>query len=190
MKLIDKNTEKLRNAIIYFSKNTKYCGVTKLMKLLYFLDFIHFRQSGKPVTGRDYFAWKMGPVPIDVYKEITGSDDKGLGLSKIVALIPKGDLLKQVTPKVGVKFDKEVFSERELRILQNIAEIFRDSLANEMIEVTHLKNHPWEVTKSRKGYLKRIDYELALDGSEDQLDPEIVKERQNEIAEMQRFFGE
>ena len=159
------------------------------MKLLYFLDFIHFRQSGKSVTGRDYFAWKMGPVPVDVYKEITGSDDKGLGLNKIVALIPKGDLLKQITPKVGVKFDGDVFSEREFRILRNVAEIFRDALANDMIEVTHLKNHPWELTKKEKGYLERIDYELALDGSEDQLNPEIIVERQNEIAEMQRLFG-
>jgi uncharacterized phage-associated protein len=190
MKLIDKKIEKLQNAIVFFSKKTKFCGLTKLMKLLYFLDFIHFRQTGKSVTGKDYFAWKMGPVPVDVYREITGIEDKGLDLAKIVALIPKGDFLKQITPKIGAKFHKDVFTEKEFRILQTVAEIFQNALAEDMVEVSHLKNHPWEITKSTKGYLKRIDYNLALDGSEDQLNREIVKERQNEISEMQRLFGE
>lgn len=40
MKLININKEKLQNAIIYFSRHTKHCGLTKVMKLLYFLDFI------------------------------------------------------------------------------------------------------------------------------------------------------
>ena len=33
------------------------------MKLLYFLDFMHFKQTDKSVTGQDYFAWMTGPVP-------------------------------------------------------------------------------------------------------------------------------
>ena len=40
--LIEHNREKLINSIIYFISNTKYCGKTKLFKLLYYLDFMHF----------------------------------------------------------------------------------------------------------------------------------------------------
>jgi hypothetical protein len=47
--IITNQREKLVNAIIYFCHNTKYCGKTKLMKLLYFLDFIHFKQTAKSV---------------------------------------------------------------------------------------------------------------------------------------------
>ena len=61
--------EKLINAIVFFAKNTKYCGKIKLIKLLYFLDFELFRQTGRNVTGLDYRAWKMGPVPTDFYQE-------------------------------------------------------------------------------------------------------------------------
>ena len=54
--------EKLGNLIIFFVQNTRYCGVTKLNKLLYAADFIHFRQTGRSITGNRYFAFQRGPV--------------------------------------------------------------------------------------------------------------------------------
>lgn len=189
MKLININKEKLQNAIIYFSRHTKHCGLTKVMKLLYFLDFIHFRQTGKSVTGQEYFAWGKGPVPKDVYEELTGKKEKGLGLKGAVSLIPQGESFQKVVPNKGVKFDPDVFSERELKILKQMAEIFQDATAAQMVETVHLKNHPWDKTKETKGLFSLIDYDLALDGSKDQLDPEVIKERRREIAEMLALFG-
>ena len=58
--LIDHHREKLINAIIFFLQNTKYCGKTKLFKLLYLLDFMHFRATGRSVTGMKYYAWGHG----------------------------------------------------------------------------------------------------------------------------------
>jgi len=68
--LIDHSREKLINAIVYFAKNTNYCGKTKLIKLLYLLDFEHFRDIGRNVIGLDYYAWSMGPVPTSLFYEI------------------------------------------------------------------------------------------------------------------------
>lgn len=67
--LIPRTREKLINAIVYFATNTQHCGKVKLFKLLYLLDFAHFRQTGRSVTGLDYHAWKMGPVPLDLMQE-------------------------------------------------------------------------------------------------------------------------
>jgi len=67
--IITHHREKLINAIVYFARHTKNCGRTKLMKLLYFLDFKHFAQTGKSVTGQKYFAWDFGPVPAEVWHE-------------------------------------------------------------------------------------------------------------------------
>jgi len=63
--LISRDREKLVNAIVFFAGNTRYCGKTKLFKLLYLLDFHHFRETGRSVTGLEYRAWKHGPVPFD-----------------------------------------------------------------------------------------------------------------------------
>jgi hypothetical protein len=68
--LINRDRQKMIHAIIYFAQNTRHCGKTKLHKLLYLLDFEHFQKTGRSVTGLDYFAWKMGPVPVALQNEL------------------------------------------------------------------------------------------------------------------------
>lgn len=68
--LITHEREKMIQAIIYFAQNTHYCGKTKLFKLLYFLDFEHYKITGRSVTGLKYSAWKMGSVPTALYEEL------------------------------------------------------------------------------------------------------------------------
>ncbi len=67
--LISRDREKLINVIVYFGRNTRFCGKTKLFKLLYLLDFQHFRATGRSVTGLDYRAWELGPVPFPLVQE-------------------------------------------------------------------------------------------------------------------------
>ncbi len=62
--------EKLINAVLYFATKTKFCGKTKLFKLLYFLDFEHYKKTGRSVTGLRYCAWGKGPVPVSLYEEM------------------------------------------------------------------------------------------------------------------------
>ena len=66
--LVSHEREKMINAIIYFANHTRHLGKIKLFKLLYLLDFEHFRQTGRSVTGLDYRAWKFGPVPVALEK--------------------------------------------------------------------------------------------------------------------------
>jgi uncharacterized phage-associated protein len=61
--LVSRSRDKLINAILYFAERTRGLGKIKLFKLLYLLDFEHFRQTGSPVTGMEYRAWKMSPAP-------------------------------------------------------------------------------------------------------------------------------
>ena len=64
MKLNNTYRQKLLIAIIYFTKNVKKPSKVKIFKLLYFLDFKHFQQTGRNVTNLDYFALEFGPVPL------------------------------------------------------------------------------------------------------------------------------
>ena len=136
--ILTHHRDKLINAVIYFAKNTKYCGKTKLMKLLYFLDFTHFKQTGKSVTGLDYYAWQMGPVPGDLYEEISGNMKPDMRSS--IHDLSSGEGFQQIRPKK--KFDSQHFSKKEINLLEEIAFIFKDAKADVMIESTHLKNEP------------------------------------------------
>lgn len=181
--IITHHREKLINATIYFAKNTQYCGKTKLLKLLYFLDFRHFKQTGKSVTGLDYYAWDMGPVPRDLYNEL---DDMKPDLKAAIKLLSKEGYQKYIPKK---KFNSEYFSKREARLLENISYIFKDAKADEMIESTHLENEPWDKTLKEKGRLEKIDYMLSIDKIDNSLSAEDAIERKEEISEIHNIFG-
>ena len=182
--IITHNREKLINAIIYFAKHTKYCGKTKLLKLLYFLDFKHFKQTGKSVTGLDYFAWKMGPVPTEFFEELSGRMNPDMKAA-INDLPEEG--FQQIRPKK--RFDPQYFSNKEMRLLEDIALIFKKAKADAMVESTHLKNEPWDKTLHEKGEFKKIDYMLAIDSDIVSLSYDEAKERLEERSEMVNIFG-
>lgn len=176
--------EKIINSIIYFVKNTKYCGKTKLLKLLYFLDFMHFKQTGKPVTNLDYYAWEMGPVPKDLYEELTNAIEPDMEKAINIRDI---DTFTNISPKK--EFNEDYFSNRELKLLENIAFIFKDAKAEDMVESTHLENEPWDKTLKEKGENSYIDYLLSIDNKEESLSYPEAKERMEEREEVYKIFG-
>jgi len=183
--IITHHREKLINSIIYFAKNTQFCGKTKLMKLLYFLDFTHFKQTGKSVTGQDYFAWSMGPVPKDLFEELSGHMKPDMRAA--IKELPADKEFQQINPKK--QFNADYFSKKEIKLLENISFIFKDAKSDLMIESTHLKNEPWDKTLKEKGEFQKIDYMLAVDSDIASLPFDEAKERMEEISEVHKLFG-
>lgn len=175
--LITHEREKLINAIIYFAKNTRFLGKTKLCKLLYFFDFEHFKETGRTVTGLDYFAWKMGPVPVELYEEIDMPEPDLAEKVEFAEKPTRRGAMLVVKPIAG--FDDSHFTRRELRILKGLAAEFRDAQADDMIETTHLENQPWHQVYVEEGQRQgRIPYELALRQQEAEAMRDVIAERQ------------
>ena len=182
--IIDHNREKLLNLIAYFIKNTKNCGKTKLFKLLYYADFRHFKQTGKTITGLKYYTWQKGPVPKELFFEFKKpKDDFNESL-----LITKtdGDSLKIVPKK---KFDHKHFTKRELRIIEDVAFIFKDAKAFEMVKCTHLPNDPWSKTLKDKGENEEIDYILSFDNTSESLSLEDYKQKLQNLQEIKEILS-
>ncbi len=183
--IITHHREKLINAIIYFARHTKYCGKTKLLKLLYFLDFRHFKQTGKSVTGLDYFAWKMGPVPKDLFEEFSGCMKPDMKTA--IHELSTEEEFQQIRPKR--KFGDQYFSKQEMKLIEDISFIFKDAKADAMVESTHLKNEPWDRTLKEKGEFQKIDYMLSFDSDIVSLPYDEAKERVEEREEIYKLFG-
>jgi len=182
---IEHTREKLIYSIVYFLENTKYCFKTKLFKLLYFLDFFHFKQTARSVTGLDYFAWEKGPVPRDLFEEFVNPKQD---LAQCIS-IPKSkdpDGIFRMRPRC--KFDSSFFTKRELRLMQQIAFIFKNAKAEDMIEVTHLPNMPWDKTIKNKGEYEKIEYLLAIDNTKESLSLDEVMERIDDINTIEAVF--
>src|SRR5438046_2822902 len=115
--IITHEREKLIQAINFFARNTRKFGKVKLYKLLYFLDFEHFKLTGRSVTGLVYYAWPKGPVPVALHNEIDNpQEDLRQAIDFDTRNVRDGWMLK-VTPKV--EFSDRHFSKRELAILKN-----------------------------------------------------------------------
>ena len=159
--LISREREKLINTIVYFAGNTQSCGKLKLIKLLYLLDFSHFRMTGKSVTGLEYAAWMMGPVPVSFFEEW---DDMRPDMAAAVEIRPEQviDYIREtVHPRVA--FDPTHFTRRELRLMEDLAQRFRDDLTRPMINVTHEEAGPWSaIWDNGRGRNERIPLNLAL----------------------------
>lgn len=176
--LISREREKLLNAISFFVSNTKWCGKVKLFKLLYFLDFEHFKQTGRSVTGMDYYAWPMGPVPVSLYGEMDAPEEDMAESFRFEErpLRDEQHTMLILTPKKG--FSEDHFSKRELKIMHALADEYNDAVATAMVEATHLEHQPWHkvfVKEGRRQHL--IPYELAVLPDEAELIGEVAKER-------------
>lgn len=181
--------KKLLNAILYFASKVKNPSKVKIFKLLYFLDFKHFKETGRSVTNLDYYALDFGPVPLEFYEEVK---DNNLpeDFSKALSLVP---FASEESGKKGAMFcsktkaDLSVFSPREQRIMTELVDIFKDVDAKLISDVSHFKNHPWDKTRKEKGFNKPIDYTLAID-KEATVTLEDAVEQLREREEMLRNF--
>ncbi len=177
--LISRERTKLINAIVFFARNTQHCGKVKLFKLLYLLDFAHFRETGRSVTGMDYLAWKMGPVPLPLLQEW---DQLAADLAGAVDIVPERVIdyeRERVVPKV--EFDDSSFTKRELRLMTELADRFRTDFTKPLISFTHVERGPWEkIWDDGRGNHARIPYLLAVPDDDPQRDAILDAAREYE----------
>ncbi len=184
---------KLLNAVVFFAKNTKRSNLTKILKLLYFLDFTHFKQTGYPSIGLEYYAWEKGPVPKKFWLEVKDGEVPSDFSGKFAIIIKENQedplsTYKELLFKAIDKPDLMVFTPREIQILEYLADVYRDTPAYLMTEVTHLRKQPWDTTKKIVGLNKPIDYLLCLD-DEAKISLEEATESLREHFELIKNFG-
>jgi uncharacterized phage-associated protein len=153
------NLEQYRNAILYFVKfcNNDLLGRTKLYKLLYYLDFISHRDTGKSVTGDVYIKQDYGPVPARVDEMITSLREEGKITTDLVPATNGTQRVKfALTPDTVV--NESVFDETQRKLLENICTEFSSWTREKIVNQTHLEA-PWFFSKP----FEIVDYDYSKD---------------------------
>jgi uncharacterized phage-associated protein len=148
------NTNKYENAVLFFIKycNNQYLGATKLNKLLYYLDFISVRDTGKSVTGDQYVNKQFGPVPENVDEVLTKLKAEGaIDVQKVA--VKKGEMFKFETKRDP---DLSVFDSHEQELLEKICQEFSLWKTDKIVNQTHLEA-PWFYSKP----YEVVDYKYA-----------------------------
>lgn len=167
---------KLKAIILYFCHNTdrKFLGKTKLMKLFYFLDFIHLKNYGAPVTYDKYVHLEHGPIP-SVIKNLVDSvanDIDNALLTDTIAIEQSDGLeIQRIVPcRSFTTKDEKYFSPIELETLKRVCGEFGNK-NTKFIEDTSHKEAPWLKTD----LLEEIPYSLAAEDSDCQFTKEEIE---------------
>lgn len=143
---------KLFNAVLYFSKD----GVikTKLNKLLFYADFMYFKDYTVSITGAQYARVPFGPAPnnYDLYYPVLVRQG-AINIEEVEYPEYSGE--KYIAIKEP---DISVFSEGELRVLATVKERFKDCTASEVSMYSH-QEKGYEETQTGK----LISYSYAQD---------------------------
>lgn len=148
--------EKLSEMVIYFSTRMQPFK-TKLNKLLFYADFTMFSKSGFSISGVQYCAVPMGPVPnnfLGIFEYLANKDV--IDVHSIP--FPDGNTGEQFKPNPLRSFNPEVFSEEEMEVLNEIAIRFEKTSTSEMIDLSH-KEKAW--IENKDGH-KFIDYNYGF----------------------------
>lgn len=147
--------EKYKNIILYFlhKTNNVHLGKTKLMKLIYFLDFDHFEKYSVSVTGDSYCNLRAGPVPDRASLILEEMKKEGLIdiSTKQVNNIRKYEYTPLVSPNI------DIFKITEINMLKEVCKKWEHHSTAEIVNASH-GEEPWIAT--REG--ENIPYALAF----------------------------
>ncbi|MBK7634477.1 MAG: DUF4065 domain-containing protein [Saprospiraceae bacterium] len=151
------NFEKFTEMIIYFSEKMEPFK-TKMNKLLFYADFLMFKQSCFSISGVRYKAIDMGPVPNNFQSIFEYLDNKG-DINIYTTEFPNGYTGEQFKAKKERPFKAVLFTESELEVLLKVATVFKPTSTNDIIELSHLEE-AWKKNVKDKSV---ISYEYAFE---------------------------
>jgi putative zinc finger/helix-turn-helix YgiT family protein len=135
---------RLREMMVYFAEQP-HTWRTKLNKMLFYADFLHFKRHGEAISGARYVHMQFGPVPVDFYTlHAALADDASVNEVPMDCGDYEGTVFAAARPA-----DRSVFSDEELRTMADVTEHFSGWSARQVTEFSH-REPAWLETKDRE----------------------------------------
>lgn len=138
----DNSEGRLAELVLYIADRCAYdqrFGATKLNKVLFYADFIAFARFGRPITGVTYRRLQHGPVPRvlpRVQRVLTESHRAAIKVTDYYG--------REQKRLIGLdEPDLDMFTAREIALVDEIVEVFKHKSARELSDLTH-EYRGWE----------------------------------------------
>ena len=148
------NRQKLGNAVLYIARRAKYPYKTEILKLLFLMEERMVQQYHVPMLGIPYSVWRLGPVSVDVFEELS---DSPVLLSEFISLEFNGQGIK-VTKR---EFCDDEFSDAELQVMEAVMEKYGWMNSEQLIKETHKEGSLWYETAKEHGLLEDFEQRRA-----------------------------
>jgi DNA-binding transcriptional regulator YiaG/uncharacterized phage-associated protein len=149
--------ERFANVIIRISEKTKPFK-TQLNKLLFYTDFAHYKNHGFSITGCEYSAIQLGPVPNwfeTTFDKLARSDYFDIEYKEFDA----GNYGVQFKARKDRPFDETLFTEEEIKTIDEVIKKLGKKNSREIIDLSH-EETGWIKNNSEK---RIIEYDFAFD---------------------------
>lgn len=148
--------------VIWLCRNFPVVTATSLNKLLFYVDFLHFKSEAVSLTGAAFRRLQYGPVPaayggLEQWMELQGFIDIQ------EAKYGHGKMGREFRPGPKAEELKAEFTVRELKILEAVKSAFKNLTPGEIGDRSHQESG-WKDTEDRAliGYDKAADLSLAV----------------------------
>ena len=148
---------KFTEMVIYFSEKTEPF-ITKMNKLLFYADFLMFKQNCFSISGVRYKAIGMGPVPNNfqsTFEYLANQDEIDIFYTQF----PQGYIGEQFKARKDRKFNPDLFTKKELDVLDEVVKVFGKCNTSEIINLSH-KENAWKENNQNNDI---ISYQYAFD---------------------------
>ncbi|MEL6671966.1 MAG: type II toxin-antitoxin system antitoxin SocA domain-containing protein [Bacteroidota bacterium] len=149
--------KKVAHYVMFFAEKAKPMK-TRLNKLLFFGDFLHFRQTGFAISGCNYRAIPYGPVPSHFHELFGLLEDQGF-IRIESEMSENGNLGERF--RANQAFDASLFSEEELAHMEKVVEAFAEVRTKDLIELSHAEKG-WQENHAERSLINYQNYAFHL----------------------------
>ncbi len=151
------DVKKLGEMMIYFA-SFPLAWRTKLNKLLFYADFVHYKRHGRAISNGRYVHMQFGPVPADFYTLQASLVDQAVLTEECQeASECTGTVFMALRPA-----DLGLFDASELQALSDVAAMFGTWSASEITEFSH-REPAWSETSDRETIPYEYAHKLQID---------------------------
>lgn len=150
------NYEKLVNMILFFASEINRLFKTKLMKLLFYSDFVNFRDNTLSITGLKYINNYYGPTPIKHELLLGELFEKYITYQIEYVKTSKDNVEEYEFIKSLEKPTMGIFSQEEINSMNEVLNAFKHLTSEEITQCSH-KEEAWTKSKNKE----IISYEYA-----------------------------
>jgi uncharacterized phage-associated protein len=121
---------RLKNVMLYILNKCGEVWTTKMNKLLFYVDFLSYRERGMAMTGLSYRAIDFGPVPERwdrVYSEFSEINQELRQVGEFEGSVLKASALP----------DDTIFSEGERKVLDEVCSKLGAGTSRELVALSH-----------------------------------------------------
>lgn len=121
---------RLKNVMLYVLEHCEDVWITKMNKLLFYIDFVSYRERGMAISGLSYRAIDFGPVP-DRWERVYSQFDEICQETR-----PAGDF-EGVVMVSDTSCDESLFDDEELQVMRLVCDCFGKCSARQLSDLSH-----------------------------------------------------